>query len=58
MLPIPIILVMSLGGIVLIAITVESLYVSIHNVIQKYKKNKLTRKYEHETTTPNPIIEL
>lgn len=58
MIPIPILIVMSLGGIILIAITVESLYVSIRNVIQKYKKIKLTRKYEHETTTPNPIIEL
>jgi hypothetical protein len=58
MLPIPIIIVISVAGIVILAISVESIYVSIHNVIQKYKKNKLTRKYEHETTTPNPIIEL
>ena len=58
MLSIPIIIVISIGGIVAAAITVESVYVSICNLIQKYKKNKLTRKYEHETTIPNPIIEL
>jgi hydrogenase-4 membrane subunit HyfE len=58
MLPIPIILVISVAGIVVTAIIIESIYVSIRNVIQKYKKNKLARKYEGETTTPNPIIEL
>jgi hypothetical protein len=58
MLPIPIILVISVGSVVVTAITIESIYVSIRNVIQNYKKNKLARKYESETITPNPIIEL
>jgi hypothetical protein len=58
MLPIPIIIVISIVGIVVTAITIESIYVSIRNVIQNYKKNKLARKYQCETTTPNPIIEL
>ena len=58
MLPIPIILVISVGSIVVTAITIESIYVSIRNVIQNYKKNKLARKYQDQTTTPNPIIEL
>ena len=58
MLPIPIIIVISIGGIVVAAITIESLYVSLCYVIQKYKNNKLTRKYEREITTANPIIEL
>jgi len=38
MLPIPIILVISVGSIVVTAITIESIYVSIRNVIQNYKK--------------------
>jgi len=58
MLPIPIIIVISICGIVVTAITIESIYVSIRNVIQNYKKNKLARKYQGETTTPNPIIGL
>jgi hypothetical protein len=58
MLPIPILIVISLVGIVILAISVESIYVSIRNVIQNYKKNKLTRKYEGKITTANPIIEL
>ena len=58
MLPIPIIIVISIGVIVVTAITIESIYVSMRNGIQKYKKNKLARKYQGETTTPNPIIEL
>ena len=58
MLPIPIIIVISIMGIVILAISVESIYVSIRNVIQHYKKNKLTRKYEGEIKTANPIIEL
>ena len=58
MLPIPIILVISIGGIVVTAITIESLYVSMCNVIQKYKNNKLTRKYQDEITNSNPIIEI
>ena len=58
MLPIPIIIVISIGVIVVTAITIESIYVSMRNVIQNYKKNKLARKYQGETTTPNPIIGL
>ena len=58
MLPIPIIIVISIGGIVVAAITIESLYVSICNVIQKYKNNKLTSKYQDEITNSNPIIEI
>jgi|SaaInlStandDraft_7_1057024.scaffolds.fasta_scaffold104225_2 hypothetical protein len=58
MLPIPILIVISLVGIVILAISVESIYVSIRNVVQHYKKNKLTRKYEGEIKTANPIIEL
>ena len=58
MLPIPILIVISLVGIVILAISVESIYVSIRNVIQHYKKNKLARKYEGKITTANPIIEL
>jgi hypothetical protein len=58
MLPIPIIIVISAGSIVVTAITIESIYVSILNAIRKYKKNKLSRKYQGEMTTPNPIIEL
>ena len=58
MLPIPIILVISIGGIVVTAITIESLYVYMCNVIQKYKNNKLTRKYQDEITNSNPIIEI
>ena len=58
MLPIPIIIVISAGSIVVTAITIESIYVSIRNAIRKYKKNKLSRKYQGEMTTPNPIIEL
>ena len=54
----PIIIVISICGIVVTAITIESIYVSIRNVIQNYKKNKLARKYQGETTIPNPIIEL
>ena len=56
MLPIPIILVISIGGIVVTAITIESLYVSTRNIIRKYKNNKLTRKYQDEITNSNPII--
>ena len=58
MLPIPIIIVISVGSIVVTGIAIESIYVSIHNVIRKYKKNKLARKYQGEMTTSNPIIEL
>ena len=58
MLPIPIIIVISIGGIVVAAITIESLYVSVSNVIQKYKNNKLTSKYQDEITNSNPIIEI
>ena len=58
MLPIPIIIVISIGGIVVAAITIESLYVSLSNVIQKYKNNKLTSKYQDEITNSNPIIEI
>lgn len=58
MLPIPIIIVISIGSIVVTAITIESIYISIRNVIRKYKKNKFVRKYQNERTTPNPIIEL
>ena len=58
MLPIPIIIVISVGSIVVTAITFESIYISIRNVIRKYKNNKLSRKYKGEITTPNPIIEI
>ena len=58
MLPIPIIIVISIGGIVVTAITIESLYVSTRNIIRKYKNNKLTRKYQDEITNSNPIIEV
>ena len=58
MLPIPIIIVISVGSIVVTGIVIESIYVSICNVIRKYKNNKLSRKYKGEITTPNPIIEL
>ena len=58
MLPIPIIIVISIGGIVVAAITIESLYVSVCNMIQKYKNNKLTYKYQDEMTNSNPIIEI
>ena len=58
MLPIPIILVISIGGIVVTAITIESLYVSTCNIIRKYKNNKLTNKYQDKITNSNPIIEV
>jgi hypothetical protein len=58
MLPIPIIIVISVGSIVVTGIVIESIYVSIRNVIQKYKNNKLSRKYKGKITTPNPIIEI
>ena len=58
MLQIPIIIVISIGGIVVAAITIESLYVSLCYVIQKYKNNKLTRKYQDDMTNSNPIIEI
>jgi hypothetical protein len=58
MLPIPIIIVISAGSIVVTGIVIESIYVSIHNVIQKYKNNKLARKYKDEMTTSNPIVEI
>ena len=58
MLPIPIIIVISIGGIVVTAITIVSLYVSTRNIIRKYKNNKLTRKYQDEITNSNPIIEV
>ena len=58
MLPIPIIIVISVGSIVVTSIVIESIYISIRNLIQKYKNNKLSRKYKGEITTPNPIIEI
>lgn len=51
-------IVISIGGIVVASITIESLYVSVCNLIQKYKNNKLTRKYQDEMTNSNPIIEI
>jgi len=58
MLPIPIIIVISIGSIVVTGIVIESIYVSIHNIIRKYKNNKLARKYQGEMTTSNPIVEI
>lgn len=58
MLPIPIIIVISAGSIVVTGIAIESIYVSIRNVIRKYKNNKLVRKYKGEMTTSNPIVEI
>jgi hypothetical protein len=58
MLPIPIIIVISAGSIVVTGIVIESIYVSMRNVMQKYKNNKLARKYKGEMTTSNPIVEI
>ena len=58
MLPVPIIIVISIGSIIVTGIIIESIYVSICNVIRKYKNNKHSRKYKGEITTPNPIIEI
>jgi len=58
MLPIPLLIVISIIGIVMLGIVVESLYVSARNLIQTYKKNRNTRKCESGIPTPNPMIEL
>ena len=58
MLPIPIIIVISVGSIVVTGIVIESIYISIRNLIRKYKNNKLSREYKGEMTTHNPVIEI
>ena len=58
MIPIPILIVMSLGGIILIAITAESLYVSIRNVCNKSNKSPLSTQDKCKSTFDNGAVEI
>ncbi len=58
MIPIPILFVMSLGGIILIAITAESLYVSIRNMCNKSKKTPLSTQDKCKSTFDNGAVEI
>jgi hypothetical protein len=58
MIPIPILFVISLGGIILIAITVESLYVSIRNVCNKSNKSPLSTQDKCKSTFDNGAVEI